>query len=538
MKRLRLTISALCALLFATGAARAQYELKAGSFNNLFQAGAPSVANPPATSGQFSSAAAMSGAAGPLSNNAVLADRFPSNAGNTIVLLRASVGNAFAAGVPRYSLGDTITPPLAQADGVTPANANYWRPQPVLPGEIIPGLGALIPLGSVSVTSASTSTVTVNVASVPPELVIGATLLGQPITRIVGNAVTLAGNASNTVSSATNFTITPATSYYYSPHAERVFAHQPGRVEIKWVSRLPDGANYGIRDEIFAVSSNTVRPIRTIFWTEGNFDGPKVQITDGRITTVSPVYNNQIPKAVAQEVSIPGYNPVTPNLTTLSFNKYNGVGQLQAYNVEGRMLVEYLGNIRGTAGTYDYVGSEIVEIKRVASVGYPAVNLGQEILSGNGDSSLVPAPVLSTQQNGASYYGTSVRPNQTLAYFAERETSMANDPDDGSPRSPNEAYNKVVFYWLETADFNIKWPHHQDRYWLRWSPDLADYAHYTVDNSGSTPATGISFTNGVLPQLVYQDDPNQTEAAIDANSQRFHVNPGADQRNRDRKSVV
>ena len=532
MKRLRLTISALCALLFATGAARAQYELKAGSFNNLFQAGVPSVANPPATSGQFSSAAAMSGAAGPLSNNAVLADRFPSNAGNTIVLLRASVGNAFAAGVPRYSLGDTITPPLAQADGVTPANANYWRPQPVLPGEIIPGLGALIPLGSVSVTSASTSTVTVNVASVPPELVIGATLLGQPITRIVGNAVTLAGNASNTVSSATNFTITPATSYYYSPHAERVFAHQPGRVEIKWVSRLPDGANYGIRDEIFAVSSNTVRPIRTIFWTEGNFDGPKVQITDGRITTVSPVYNNQIPKAVAQEVSIPGYNPVTPNLTTLSFNKYNGVGQLQAYNVEGRMLVEYLGNIRGTAGTYDYVGSEIVEIKRVASVGYPAVNLGQEILSGNGDSSLVPAPVLSTQQNGASYYGTSVRPNQTLAYFAERETSTANDPDDGSPRSPNEAYNKVVFYWLETADFNIKWPHHQDRYWLRWSPDLADYAHYTVDNSGSTPATGISFTNGVLPQLVYQDDPNQTEAAIDANSQRFHVNPGADQRNR------
>ena len=37
------------------------------------------------------------------------------------------------------------------ADGVTAADANYWRPQPVLPGEIIPGLGALLPFGSVSV---------------------------------------------------------------------------------------------------------------------------------------------------------------------------------------------------------------------------------------------------------------------------------------------------------------------------------------------------------------------------------------------------
>ena len=529
---MRLCFPALCALLLATGTARAQYELKAGSFNNLFQAGSPSVANPPATAGQFSSAAAMSGTAGPVSNTDTLADRFPSNADNTVVLARASIGSSFAAGVPRYSLGDTIIPPLAQADGVTPADANYWRPQPVLPGEIIPGLGALIPLGSVSVTNASTSSVTVNVASIPAELVVGATLLGQPVTRIVGNTVTLAGNASNTVGSATDFTITPATSYHYSPHAERVFAHQPGRVEIKWVSRLPDEGIYKIKDEIFAVSSNTVRPIRTIFWTEGNFDGPKVQITDGRITTVSPAYNNQVPKAVAQEVSIPGYNPVTPNLTTLSFNKYNGVGQLQAYNVEGRMLVEYLGNIRSTSGTYEFVGSEIVEIKRVASVGYPSVNLGQEILSGDGNAGLVPSPVLSTQQNGASYYGTAVRPDQTLAYFAERETSIANDPDDGSPRLPNEAYNKVVFYWLETADFNIRWPHHQDRYWLRWSPDLSDYAHYTVDTSGSTPATGISFTNGVLPQLVYQDDPGQTEASIDVNSQRFHVNPGPDQRNR------
>ncbi len=532
MRYLRFRFSVLCVLLLASGAARAQYELKSGSFNTVYQAGPPFVANPPATAGQSSSAAALSGSAGPISTSATLADRYPSNTANTIVLQRASIGNTFAAGVPRYSLGDIITPPLVQADGVTAADANYWRPQPVLPGEIIPGLGALVPLGSASVTAASVNSTTVTVASVPAELVVGASLLGQSVTRVVGNTITLSGNASNSVNSATDFPVTPATSFYYSPHAEKVFAHQPGRVEIKWVSRVPDGADYGIRTETFAVSSNTLRPIRTIFWTEGNFDGPKVQITDGRITTVNPVYNNQVPKAVAEEISIPGYSPAAPNLTTLSFNKFNGVGELHAYNVEGRMLVEYLGNVRSATGTYEFVGSEIVEIKRVAAVGYPSINLGEEIRPGDGNSALVASPVLSTQQNGASYYGTVVRPDQTLAYYAERETSPANDPDDGSPKLPNEAYNKVVFYWMETADFNIKWPDHQDRYWLRWSPDLEDYAHYTVDGNGSTPETGISFANGVLPQLIYQDDPAQTEAAINNNTQRFHVNPGADQRNR------
>jgi hypothetical protein len=528
MKPLRIL---LASLLLATAAAHAQYELKSGSFNTTFQAGPPSIANPPATDGQFASAAALSGSAGPISDNTAIADRHPSNSDNTIVLLRASIGNPFAAGVPRYSLGDIITPPLVQADGVTPAGSDYWRPKPVLPGEIIPGLGTPLPLGSVTVVSASNNSPIVTVSSATSSVVVGAKLLGQPITRVLGTTITLAGNATQSVTSATPFDVTPATSYYYSPHAEKVFAHQPGRVEIKWVSRLPDGANYGIRDEIFAVSSNTLRPIRTIFWTEGNFDGPKVEINDSRITTVNPVFNNQVPQAVPEEVSIPGYVPATPNLSTLSFSKFNGAGQLKAYNVEGRLLVEYLGNVRSTAGEYEYVGSEIVEIRRIASVAYPAAYLGKEIISSDGDTSLVAAPVL-TSQNGPAFYGTSVRPDQTLAYYAERETSAANDPDNGEPRSPNEAYNKVVFYWLETADFNIRWPHHQDRYWLRWSPDLSDYAHYTVDSTGSTPSTGINFSGGVLPQLVYQDDPAQIEAAIDTNTQRFHVNPGADQRNR------
>lgn len=611
----RFLLIALCPLLFALSA-RAQYELKAGNFNTVFVAqtqaggaatpsGPPNVPSPPPTASQFSAVGQVAGSAGPISTSSTLADRYASTPDNTIVLVRATFGGVFAAGVPRYFMGDEITPPLVQADGVTPAASDYWRPKPVLPGEsftplalpvtvltsstssttvtvssvpaslvngsallgrtvgsiagntitlsggnanqtitaativiyVPPTAQTLIPLGTVNVVSSSTtgaSSATVSVASVPPELIVGATLLGQPITRVTGTTVTLAGPANTTITSSTPASITPATSFYYSFHAEKTYASQPGRVTITWVTRVPNGSgNYEVKSEDFAVSSNTTRTIRTIFWTEGSFDGPKVQITDARITTVNPAFYSLVPKAVAEEVVIPGYTPLTPNLTTLSFDRYNGIGQLHAYNVEGRVLIEYLGDVRLAGVIHESVGIDVVDIKRVPEVAYPTVHLGSQLTPHNNDPSLTASPVLSTSQTGASYYGTVVNPNNTNSYYAERETSAANDPDDGTPASA-DAYNKVVFYWMQTGDFGIQWPEFQDRYWQRWSPNLADYAHYTVDAAGSTPATGIAFTGGAVPQIVYQDDPAQTEAQIDLATQRFFVNLAAstDGRNR------
>jgi hypothetical protein len=538
----KLCLKALLLLMLAP-AARAQLELKAGNFNQVWIApGAPpQVSNPVPTPGQSASVSTSGGGSAATSTSAQLRLRYPFNAAGTIGLTHSIVATTFATGVPRYALGDEIMPPLVQADGVTPALANYWRPQPVLPGEILSGENTpRIPLTSVTVVSASTNSASVTVAATIPELVPGSTLLGQPITQVAGTSVTLAGNANTNVTGAAPFSITPATTYYFSRHAERTFAHQPGRVEVKWVAReplpagtLPNGLLYPTTNEIFAVSANTSRPIQTIFWTEGSFDGPKVQVTDGRIATVNPVFNALVPKAVAQEVSIPGNTPLTPNLSTLSFDKFNGVGLLHAYNVEGRLLVEFLGEVRNSAGAHEWVGMTVVEIKRTAPVSYPAVALGDEITPSNGDPRLIPSPVLSSQL-GASYYGTQVRPDRSLAYYAERDTSPAKMPDDGEPLNPNEAFNKVVFYWMEKGDFNIQWPSHQDRYWLRWSGDLADYAHYTVDDSGSVPAEGISFAGGGLPQLVYQDDPAQTEVRLDLPTQRLFTDfsGGSDLRNR------
>jgi len=530
--------------------------------------------------------------------------------GARVVVTRSRVGGVFASGVPRYSMGDEITVPLVDASGAAFAGSDdaaklaaakaYWRAQPVTPGEVVNGASY-----SVTVTSSSTSSNAVTVASVPTGVSIGSVLLGQAITAISGTSVTLAGNASNTYSTSTSVTVnsavlvpaysvlvtasssgskqvtvtngsatgmvvgatllgqpitvitgntvtlagnanqtiaasagiasvvTPALSYYYSPHSEKVYASQPGRVTLTWVTVSPvSGTAYGSRLETFAVSSSTLKKIRTIYWTEGNFDGPQVTIGDGRITTVSPIYNSSVPQAVDQEVAIPGYVPITENLSTLSFGKFNGKGILHAYNVEGRILIEYLGNLRAGSDVYVSLGTEVVDLVRAPAIFDTSVNLGQPLRPHDLNAALIPSPVISTQLAGDAYYATTSAPQGGLKYVAERETSSANAPDNGLPSDPTAAYNKVRFYWLQAGDYGIQWPMFQDRYWLRWSPNLADYVHYTVDPAGSTAANGMQFTDGALPTLVYQDDPNQSEAKIDNSTQRFYVTFGADLRNR------
>jgi hypothetical protein len=560
---------------------------------------------------------------------------FPSNTATdpnkSIVMTRSTIGGIFASGVPRYFLGDEITPPLVKANGVTPLTKDeslaYWRSKPVQPGDEL--ITPFVTSGLIMVKSSSTTSATVTLTSlptapspllvvgstllggkvktitagtltvvldknadrtitantqvsygspatynppfpaasvnvtdsnisttsgtlvtftgtIPAQLVVGATLLGQPITDINGNIVTLAGPANQVIKASTPRPITPALTYHYSPHLGKdsngndksspgqVYASQPGKVTVIWKTISPaENGGYETLSETFSVSSNTTKKVRTIFWTEGSFDGPKVQITDGRITTVSPAYYSTVPKAVSKEVSIPGYTPTAPNLTTLSFDKFNGIGQLHAHNVEGRVFIEYLGKVVLPPDVFEQVGNDIVQLVRLPTVSTPTVNLGMQIKPHDQDETLTPSPVVSTQQGSVNYYGTTVRPDGGISYHAERETSPAKDPDDLSPLLI-DAYNKVVFYWLESGDFSIKWPKFQNRYWQRWSPELNDYAHYTVDANGSTPETGLSFTGGTLPQIVYQDDPKGLEARMDSATQRLFVNlsDSTDKRNR------
>jgi hypothetical protein len=456
----------------------------------------------------------------------------PTNAAEKMTLRSSQFGGGFASGVPRYLFGDEITPPTTRQDLVTSVAINFWRQKPVQPGEsFVTSAGTVTPIAnySVNVTSSSTTSRTVTVASVTAGLGVGATLLGEPIIDITGTTVTLADNANQTISGSVACTITPALAYYYSPHAEKSFASQPGQVTITWVSALPvSGSNYEVMTETFLVASASNRTIHKIYWNQAGYDGPMVRISDARIQTVNPVFNTNVPKAVFNEVVQPGQVASQPELTsTLSFSRQAGMNVLKAYNVEGRILVEYLGDARIGNNVFTYVGLDIVELVQSPDDNRTTAYLGQQLMPHDGDGTLTGAPV----GTGGNFYATVSSAAGTTAYFAERSTSEPKDPDDGTPAS-DAAYNDVAMYWLEAGDYGINWPKYKDRYWLRWSPDFSDYVFQTVDTSGSTTATGLAFSNGSLPSIVFQDDPAGAEASIDATTQSLQVVPGSDKRNR------
>ncbi|MCX8494576.1 MAG: hypothetical protein ORN51_00130 [Akkermansiaceae bacterium] len=602
----RTFLIAWCSLLLATGV-QAQFDLKATNSNWLYMgtSGNPTVKFPvgsnngvlPVTNNSmFRGLGPVAGASGPIKQTGTIpstySSQYPANTAKTIVAARMTFGNAFASGVPRFGLGDVISPPLTKADGLTAAPSGYWRQMPVAPGESISNR---VVAGTVIVTASSTTTTSVTVSSVPSDMVTGSTLLGKTISAISGTTITLSGNANAAVSSATsvpfvspsatvvpvaaiavsvrsssrtskvvtvdsvptslvvgtillgesvvkiedtaitladnaNRTINASTSvsalpipnYYYSKHAEKVFASQAGLAKVTWITTaVTENGGYEIYNESFSVSSNTSKTLRTIYWTEGMFDGPPIAVS-GSVQTVNPIYNTTVPKAVADEVSVPGYTPLTENLSTLSYTNYGGKGSIHAYNVEGRILVEYLGGIRGTGGVYEYLGMEVVDLVRAPSINYLSVNLGKKILPHNNDTALVAYPTLSSQQN-SEYYATAAGTNGGLDYYAEQETSKPNAPDDGSPASGGSSYEKVCFYWLEKGSFGMLWPKFQDRYWLRWSGDLNDYAHYMVDPGGSTSSTGISFSAGGISPAIIAQDSTETQAQIDVNTQNFFV---------------
>lgn len=482
----------------------AQNELKSHVANHLSYrpdglpvgpSGSPS--GEPAITPQFANVVETSASAGPIAATPALTSRFPNS--GTVVLQRASLGHSFSSGVPRYFLGDRITPPSSYLDAtgtIIPTATNFWRAEPIRAGEIV--------------TNPS----------------------GHPLVDSTGVSITSPGGV--VVPALTGGTYE---TFYYSRHAKSVFACQPGQVQIWWRSSLPDSSgNYVLVQEIFSVSSATTSAVRTLYWTEKGFSGPRVTIPSGRIVTVNPVYSNVFPATVETEYSAVGASPPADpdaepasELRTLWFEKTNGIGELHAYNVSGRILIEYLGDLRDD-GSHEFLGADIVEVAQAAESTTLAIFLGNEIRPALDDRTLVALPA-TTSADAINYYGSVARPDGSLGYYAERE---------------NLIEDRIVFYWLESLDAAIRpasgdaaglrldWPKYLHKYLQIWPEDVSAYAHYVVGHGGSSldSGTGLKFEGGNLPTLIYQDDKEQDEAAIDAVTQRLLVDLGGDQLNR------
>ncbi len=580
----RLFVAFGLALGLAATSARAQFEMRGSSFSRLFIGTVPDGITPAVTTPQFAADYGNTGGSSAISETGSLSDRFPKQViidtasglptGTVIVLLRSTSGGSLAPGVPRYALGDTITAPSTQDGGVIVADANYWRAQPVQVGESFfqtatssTDTPIALTVASIRVTnggSGYTSVPTVTFSGGSPTTAATATAVVTQgvVTAINLNspgagytslpAVTLSGGGGT---GATAVAAAPPEGFYYSPHAGRVFATQSGRVTMTWVTRVPvvsgTGADavskYRFKTETFAVSSTTAKPARTMYWTEKSFNGPVINIPLGKIETVNPVYSANFPSTVVQEyqgvgISAPSDISLPPERRTIWFDRTAGVGQLRAYNVEGRIFVEYLGSLKqgGGGNVHEFLGADIVEVVRVAAPVQTTVFLGDQITPRNTEGQLLPvgggsewiaSPVVTVSQDGQSLFGSVTRKDSVRIYYAEKENLTAD---------------RVAFYWMEkndaaihflaapaAPDLGLVWPKARNHYLQVWPSDVTKYAHYTVSAAGSTPATGLQFSGGQQPQVVFQDDPAQSEARIDASTQRLVVAlTGADGLNR------
>ena len=512
---------------------------------------------PAVTTSQYAGQANSSAGSGPINANELgkaipgfAAGRYPrgydrTNATpvTTVVLGRSSFGYSFASGVPRYSFGDEIPRPSVDWKGGVVAET-YWRIEPITPGESFApagpsNLGALgsgnVPLaaGTVTVNSSTAGSATVTVASVPDNLTPGAILLGKKVAYISGTIVTLMTPASITTSSATEVSFTPRQPYYYSRHAQRVFASQPGRVTITWVSNKPDTtatnetvASYKFRQETFSVASSSQVPVRKIYWTGNGFSAPAVEIPSGRITVVNPIYNTFVPPGVANAYTPVGANPGNMTMPeehrTLWFDQVGTSKSLKAHNIEGILMVEYLGVEVGN-GARVFLGADVVQIKTEPEVVTVTTSLGDELKPREGgpapgDELLRPAASVTDSQARLGSYQTS---DGVAHYFAEKENL---DPDQVQITWMEKTDASIYFLTAPaTPNLSIQWPKRRCAYLLKWPEGLADYVAVNVQDTGNTAVNAIQFDPSTLPENKFQDCAPNVETEVDPATQRLLV---------------
>ncbi|MCX8496218.1 MAG: hypothetical protein ORN51_08560 [Akkermansiaceae bacterium] len=463
----------------------------------------------------------------------------------TMVLKRASFGYAFSSGVPLYLMGDEILPPTKDALGADLTKPNYWRAQPVLPGETFSdvNLGNLsvtdqpvLADGEVTVTSCATDSSVVTVQSVPATLLTGSTLLGSKVYLINGTTLTLAGSANRNITTPVPVRFQPYQRFYYSKHANKVFATQTGQVAITWVSNLPDQREgeskptYKFRTEVFSVASGSRKPAKQIYWTEKTFTGPLVEVPKGRIEIVNPIFNQSFPGKSAEYVPIGGNSGFVSTTgaaeqRTLWFDPQQSAttpNSLRAYNAEGRVFVEYLGKPFGDSGQQVFLGADIVEVIRTAPVETITTLLGEKLRPRSGSAvagdERLTAPVGTSLENYCYQYP---RPDSAVDYYAERENT---NPDN------------VIIHWMAKQDaalyttaglgvseLDISWPQMKRNYIQKWPDSLAQYEPVNVILGSDKKAYGPRFAATSLPVLAHQDDPLGREVEIDGPAQRLRI---------------
>jgi len=262
----------------------------------------------------------------------------------------------------------------------------------------------------------------------------------------------------------------------------------------------------------YLVSSTPFKPAQKMYWTEGSFEGGghPIDVSAGQVSAVHVVYSTDFPMTVTNSYQDPNYvPPVNPTnmfqeLRTLWFDTTRN--QVLAYNIEGQVFIELLGELIPENGTRRYLGCEIVNVYKQPVPQAVTVELGDRVPAypdaNQDDSALFPSPVI--VPGPSFYYQQVLDANGHSTLYATRETFNPND---------------FLAYWLIEGTAGLRWPYLFDRYTEVWPNDAAEYSHYVrplVATDAQAQATAVPLPAAEAPAIAYQDDPDHPRAKLTA----------------------
>lgn len=300
--------------------------------------------------------------------------------------------------------------------------------------------------------------------------------------------------------------------FYYSPHAKKVYATQPGVVEITWVERVSKAQI----TKQYVIAATPSKPVKQMFWTENGFKGPVIQVPSSRVATVNVVYNTLFPATVAAadvyvrpgEVANPTTGGTPLENRTCWYSSLDG--GIHAYNYEGRVFIELLGALKSDGVSREQLGTEVVEVVREPTTRLERVSLGDELLAPNGETALyqrVVAGLNPVGEQGAFLFQHVAAGSSTSRLFAIAKTTPLFS---GTTEIPS---NEVLVFWMQAGELSLLWPKYYVGYILDWPTSVSSYSVYSrsLDPAANT-AVQLNSADG--PVLVYQDDPTRKSAQL------------------------
>ncbi len=358
----------------------------------------------------------------------------------------------------------------------------------------------------------------------PPLTDEGGNLLSQPNTYWAAEPYSTNGHV------FIGATITPA-GYYYSPHAQAVFATQPGPIQVVWRKAESatgtlsgdnkvriGGLDYALTNASYIVSGVASKTPRKLYWTEKTFraTGKPVSVPTARVGAVYFHYNSAFPRTTDSEFVEIGSSSANEGNGNATLEERrtawydNGQGLILAYNKEGRVFLELLGDPTGD-NVRRHLGYEILDVLKQPVPVDLSAELGEKISAyadGRSDLDLDPSPVL-VGVGDSFLYQDPLGSNGRTDYYAVKETQNRND---------------VLVHWLEEGVESLRWPLLFNRYAQVWPESSDRYSHYVrpaVPTQAEAANTAVALPADNAPALQYQDPLDKPRGFLNERSQFY-----------------